>query len=110
VLPPSSQHLAYFAAATKPLLQLAAGDLASAHAQATALSEAAAAGEALRNELEQELLDTQTQLQALTTRLSDSNTVSIASEQPLLQDDMTDCPMSLLLAPLTGDVFVTSNY
>jgi hypothetical protein len=55
-----------------------AAELSSAHAQAASLSEVAAAGEALRTELESELLDTQRQLSDLTLRLTDSNMVSSA--------------------------------
>jgi peptidoglycan hydrolase CwlO-like protein len=57
------------------LLLLSSGDLSSARAQAALLSDVAAAGQALRDELEAELQDTQQQLAALTTQLTDSNTV-----------------------------------
>lgn len=55
-----------------------AAKLSSAHAQAASLTEVAAASEALRTELESELLDTQRQLADLTVRLTDSNMVSTA--------------------------------
>lgn len=55
-----------------------AAELSSAHAQAASLSEVAAAGEALRSELEAVLQDTQQQLAELTARLTDSNTVKMS--------------------------------
>jgi hypothetical protein len=51
------------------------GDLSSARAQAASLSDVAAAGQALRGELEAELQETQLHLAALTAQLTDSNTV-----------------------------------
>lgn len=53
-----------------------AGELSSARQQAVALSEVAAAGEALRHELEGELQETQQQLAQLTATLTNSNAVS----------------------------------
>lgn len=52
-----------------------AGELSSARHQAVSLSEVAAAGEALRHELEGELQETQQQLAQLTATLTNSNAV-----------------------------------